>query len=91
MAAKQTVRQVIVAILSDMTEVPASEIRTDVDISEYGVDSLLAVVIVEELNRHFEFQISELDLFANFSTIDEVTQYLAEKYPLTKQAEVEMV
>lgn len=69
-------KEFIVNTLSELTELAPTEIRTDIDIGEYGVDSVMAVMLAEEINIHFKKEIADLEEFAGLSTIDDITQYL---------------
>jgi hypothetical protein len=79
------IKTVIADAISEIIELPASEIQSDVDLGEYGVNSLLSAIIAEKLNRYFGEEVVDLALLADFSTIDEVASYLSELVPEGKQ------
>lgn len=69
----------LVNILCDLTELPEERIRTDIDLGEYGVDSLMAVMLVEEINNHFRYEIADYSDISDMSTIDEISLYLEQR------------
>jgi acyl transferase domain-containing protein/acyl carrier protein/SAM-dependent methyltransferase len=68
--------QVVVQALVDVSGIDALEIRCDVPFVDYGVDSMMAVQIVEALNRGFSVNLTTTSLF-DHPTIDALVEHLA--------------
>lgn len=66
----------VVNTLSELIELPPAQIKTDIDIGEYGVDSVMAVMLAEEINMHFKYEIADFSDFVGLSTIEDMAAYL---------------
>ncbi|MCG8673524.1 MAG: acyl carrier protein [Pseudomonadales bacterium] len=70
-------RVLVIETISELTEKNANEIATDVDLSEYGVDSIVAATISDEISRVFNIEINDLEHFVGLSTIDDIVDYFS--------------
>ncbi|WP_432103582.1 SDR family NAD(P)-dependent oxidoreductase [Streptomyces sp. bgisy091] len=70
------VREVVVEAMADVLEVPAAELGLDVPHSDFGVDSVLAVEIVDRINRDLGSDLKPTDFFS-YATPRRLTDHVA--------------
>ena len=73
-------QQSLVNIVSTTLKIDESEIDVDEDVSQYGADSIMAIMIVNQVNEKYELELSATLFFDNPS-ISAVTQFLCEEHP----------
>jgi polyketide synthase PksN len=71
----EQVEEIITRILAQVLEIDKSEFDLELPFQNYGVDSLLAVVIIDRLNEIFGHRLRKTDLF-NYSTISTLGQHI---------------
>ncbi|MET4727079.1 acyl transferase domain-containing protein/acyl carrier protein/SAM-dependent methyltransferase [Lysobacter enzymogenes] len=74
-AASAGIAQAIAQALVEIAGIDAGDIRGDVDFVDYGIDSMLAVQIVEALNRRLVVELTTTSLF-DHPTIDALVAHL---------------
>ncbi|WP_206409304.1 SDR family NAD(P)-dependent oxidoreductase, partial [Lysobacter enzymogenes] len=74
-AAGAGIAQAIAQALVEIAGIDAGDIRGDVDFVDYGIDSMLAVQIVEALNRRLVVELTTTSLF-DHPTIDALVAHL---------------
>ncbi|MBW1597681.1 SDR family NAD(P)-dependent oxidoreductase [Streptomyces sp. JJ38] len=72
-----TVTEVVVTAMAAVLEVPAEEFQPDVPHSDFGVDSVLAVEIVERINKELGTDLRPTDFF-NYPTLRRLAEHVAE-------------
>jgi acyl carrier protein len=65
----------IVSVIADIAEQPVSMISTEMDLSEYGVDSIMGATLADEIYRQFGYEVEDLSDFIALSTIDDIAHY----------------
>ncbi|WP_053913131.1 SDR family NAD(P)-dependent oxidoreductase [Streptomyces sp. SCSIO 75703] len=73
-----SVRAVVAGAMATVLEVPAEEFQPDVPHSDFGVDSVLAVEIVERINRELDTDLRPTDFF-NYPTLRKLAEHVGEK------------
>ncbi|WP_228182536.1 SDR family NAD(P)-dependent oxidoreductase [Streptomyces anulatus] len=71
------VREVVITAMAAVLEVPVEEFQPDIPHSEFGVDSVLAVEIVEQINRQLGTDLRPTDFF-NYPTLRKLAEHVAE-------------
>lgn len=66
--------------LSAMTELSLDAIDRDADLACYGMDSLLAAMLTEELNIFLRRDVIDLNDMATVSTINDVAALVAGRF-----------
>lgn len=66
-------------IFSEILKIPSEEIKVDVSLDDYGVDSILTGSIVSKLEAFFGFSINPSIIFEN-DTIHEIADYLEKNH-----------
>jgi len=74
-AASAGIAQAIAQALVEIAGIDAGDIRGDLDFVDYGIDSMLAVQIVEALNRRLVVELTTTSLF-DHPTIDALVAHL---------------
>ncbi len=73
------VKERILSTLSEVLEVAASGFDTETPFTDFGVDSILAVDIVNRLNRSLGIVLRATDLF-NFATIEKLIEHILSRF-----------
>jgi acyl transferase domain-containing protein/acyl carrier protein/SAM-dependent methyltransferase len=68
----------ILEILSQVLRIDESEFDREASFQDYGVDSLLAVEIIDKINERLGMNLRATDLF-NFSTLEQLTAHAADE------------
>lgn len=79
MLSARTTRQEILHIFCDVLKMNEAAVSTDVPFIDLGVDSILAVKIVNLINERFGSDISTTDFF-DYVTIDKLVAYMENNY-----------
>lgn len=66
--------------LSELTELPESDIDCDVDLAFFGMDSLTAAMLTEELNLHLRQDVVDYSDMVAVSTINDVAALVASRF-----------
>lgn len=66
--------------LSELTELPENDIDCDVDLSCFGMDSLTAAMLTEEINLHLRQDVVEYSDMVTVSTINDVAALVASRF-----------
>ena len=69
----------IIEALAQALHLETAEIDPQVPYAEFGVDSILAVKIIEQLNTTLEIDLKATDLF-NFATVCDLAEHIRDKY-----------
>ncbi len=70
----------IMDILQAVTKLDADDIDLDAPYTDYGVDSILAIDIVDRINRELGIELRSTDLF-NYASVNKLTRYIVETFP----------
>ncbi len=73
-------QQALIAIVSSNLKVDTADIDIDEDISNYGADSIMAIMITNQINEQYELELSAT-LFFDYPSIGKLTHYLCQEYP----------
>lgn len=73
------VKESVLDTISGSLRIDSSEIDREDPFSEYGVDSILAVRLTNDINRFFAIGLETVDLF-DHNSVDKLTSYIAETY-----------
>ena len=79
---EQLVKKVAVQIvetLSETLDIASTRVELDVPFSEYGVDSILSVSIINELNKRLGIRLKRPDLF-NYTTVGSMTAHIVKTF-----------
>ncbi|NJC37104.1 acyl transferase domain-containing protein/acyl carrier protein/SAM-dependent methyltransferase [Xanthomonas arboricola] len=79
-ASTDRLTQAIVQTLIEVAGIERSDIRSDAQFVDYGIDSMLAVQIVEVLNQSFEIELTSTVLF-DHPTIDALVLHIGALLP----------
>jgi acyl transferase domain-containing protein/acyl carrier protein/UDP-glucose 4-epimerase/SAM-dependent methyltransferase len=79
MLSARTARQEILHILCDVLKINEATVLSDVPFIDMGVDSILAVKIVNLINQRFGSNISATDFF-DYVTVDKLAAYIENNY-----------
>ncbi|WP_193518326.1 SDR family NAD(P)-dependent oxidoreductase [Nocardiopsis kunsanensis] len=71
----RTVRETVAGAMSEILEIPATEFDLDTPHADFGVDSVLAVEIVERLNEAFGTELRPTDFF-NYTDIRSLSEHI---------------
>ena len=61
--------------LAKTLEIPFEEIRNDVDIGEYGADSLVMALVDGDMNAHFGIPVPYAEDMAHISTVEDLSEF----------------
>jgi len=73
-------QQALIAIISSNLKVDIADIDIDEDISNYGTDSIMTIMITNQINEQYELELSAT-LFFDYPSIGKLTHYLCQEYP----------
>ncbi len=73
------VRTVIREHVADALKAEKKRIQNDRSFSEYGVDSILTIHLVQELNQTLKIELDNTSLF-DYSTVNKLTRYIVLQY-----------
>ncbi len=73
-------QQALVDIVSSTLKIDATDIDLSEEITNYGADSILAIMMVNQVNEKYDLELSAT-LFFDYPSIASLTQYLCEEYP----------
>jgi len=68
------IRASIQAALAEVLEISDGDFETDTPFTDFGIDSILAVDVINRINRALHIRLRATDLF-NFPTIDQLTAH----------------
>ncbi|MEB3232892.1 MAG: SDR family NAD(P)-dependent oxidoreductase, partial [Leptolyngbyaceae bacterium] len=69
----------IIQTLADALDIPTHRVELDVPFSEYGVDSILAVAIINQLNQSLGIRLQRPDLF-NYTTTESMAAHIVAEF-----------
>jgi acyl transferase domain-containing protein/acyl carrier protein/SAM-dependent methyltransferase/NADP-dependent 3-hydroxy acid dehydrogenase YdfG len=72
---RKSIENVIVETLTAVLEIPGEEFDTEAVFTDFGVDSIFAVAIINRLNEKLGLQLRATDLF-NYPTIGQLTHHI---------------
>ena len=70
---RELIDKAIRASIADTLDMPMSDIRSDVDIGEYGADSLVVALIAGDMEKKFGIPVPDSDDINGLSTINDLT------------------
>ncbi|MCX7293779.1 MAG: SDR family NAD(P)-dependent oxidoreductase, partial [Janthinobacterium sp.] len=73
------IRQVLVGIISAQAKVNPAAIKGDVELNQYGFDSIMLTDLRNRLNREFQLDLTATVLF-EYPTLDALAQYLGSRH-----------
>ncbi|MBW4478215.1 MAG: SDR family NAD(P)-dependent oxidoreductase [Tolypothrix brevis GSE-NOS-MK-07-07A] len=71
----------IVQALSEALDIASTRVELDVPFSEYGVDSILSVSIINQLNQRLGIRLKRPDLF-NYTTTESMAAHIVETFEI---------
>lgn len=75
----QKVKEDVKAIVSEVTEVPAEDLKEDAQfVEDLGVDSMMALEVVVEIEKKYKISIPE-DTIPQLSSLGKIYESLEEK------------
>jgi len=77
----EQIQKELIHLLSKIIETPPSELDTDTDIREYGLDSISLTDYADKMNQHFDISVNPT-LFYEFPNIQTLSEHLVERYGL---------
>ncbi|MEH2062923.1 MAG: SDR family NAD(P)-dependent oxidoreductase [Nostoc sp.] len=75
----QKVTAQIVQTLAEALDIASTRVELDVPFSEYGVDSILSVSIINQLNQRLGIRLKRPDLF-NYTTTESMAAHIVETF-----------
>ncbi len=78
---RQTMQNALQTYLAHKLDVALSRVEDDIPFSEFGIDSILAVSMTEELSSKWQRDFPAT-LFLEYATLEELTKVLVEQYNL---------
>jgi 3-oxoacyl-(acyl-carrier-protein) synthase/acyl carrier protein len=72
------VEEIITGIAARLLRIDPSELEPDASFQDYGVDSLMAVEIIDKINEVLSLDLRSTDLF-NFSTLRELSNHICKE------------
>ncbi|MDD2708609.1 MAG: SDR family NAD(P)-dependent oxidoreductase [Verrucomicrobiae bacterium] len=85
---KESIREQLTVVLGRVLEIPPVEIDGKTPFAEFGVDSIVGVAFVEELNRQFGTELKPTVLF-DYGCVEKLAAYLAEKCQVKSAAPIQ--
>ncbi len=76
-------------ILSEKLKLDFNEIKDNVVLAEYGVDSMLSSIIIQVVQEKFEIQLS-VNAIAEYPTIYELAKYITSEFSIERKATSEV-
>nr|WP_052410168.1 SDR family NAD(P)-dependent oxidoreductase [Paenibacillus durus] len=73
------VRKFMAAYIAELLKVNAEEIEADVELGEYGLDSIMLTELTNTLNRDYQMNLTPA-LFFEYPTLQEFTEYVIRTY-----------
>jgi acyl carrier protein len=73
------VRGSILECLSRTLKIPANSIETDIAFSDYGIDSILGVNFINQINEWFGISLNTAIIF-EYSSIERLSRHIVETY-----------
>lgn len=77
---QEGVEWTLTSIVSEQLQIPTSQIETDLPYRDFGVDSILAVEIINQINRQLNITLRTTDLF-NYADIQTLTAHILATFP----------
>lgn len=77
--AEEYIRDVIVFRLSEALKVPREQVDNSMAFSDYGVDSIIGVAFVKQVNEELGLNMNTAILF-DYTTVDRLTEYIVKNY-----------
>ncbi|TYQ17735.1 UNVERIFIED_CONTAM: phosphopantetheine binding protein [Acetivibrio alkalicellulosi] len=74
----EKVEDSIIDIMSTVLQTEKESFDLDTPYTDYGVDSILAVKIVDELNAKFDFELRSTELF-NYASVGKLAEFIMEQ------------
>ncbi|MUL34781.1 Polyketide synthase PksM [Bacillus megaterium] len=72
---KDIIQDHIINTLADILQIDKEEFDLDTAYTDFGVDSILAVRFINQINENLKISLRSTDLF-NYSTIEQLTNYI---------------
>jgi FkbH-like protein/FkbM family methyltransferase len=76
---RQLIEDAIVQCLTRVLQLGADRFEPSIPYSDYGVDSILAIEIINELNKQLNIKLRTTDLF-NYSTIGKLSRHITANF-----------
>jgi acyl carrier protein len=75
---REQISDFCITSLANVLRIPTDRIKTDTKFSRLGLDSAMVVYLLMELEEKLDLELSPDD-FYDYPTIDDLSQYLAER------------
>lgn len=73
---RENFKKFVIRSIGDLVEKNPTEIDTTADFSDFGLNSLVTVVLLEEINSYLGRQVVHIDEMYELSTIEELCDYI---------------
>lgn len=73
------IQTVVVQVIASALEMQVEDLETEVPFIDFGVDSILAIEIVKQLNMRMSIQLKTTDLF-NYSNIEQLSDHIEKDF-----------
>lgn len=73
------IQETLVSCLSTTLKIAGSSIKTDIAFSDYGIDSILGVNFIEQINKHFSISLNTAVIF-EYSSIERLSIHIKDIY-----------
>jgi acyl carrier protein len=81
-AAKGLIETVVAEVLVEVLETDTHEFPFEKSFEDFGVDSILAVEIIQKINKRLRLRLRNTDLY-NYPTIGRLIDYIGSRYNMT--------
>ena len=72
---EEFVKEIIIDKLSESLRIDASLINNESSFTDYGVDSIIAVNLIQTINKELNVELETTSLF-DFTTVNELTTHI---------------
>ncbi len=75
---REAVRQLIISLVEQMLQLPPGVLDTSSPFTEFGIDSIGSVILVNELNRQLKLELKPTILF-DYASVEKLTTYISDQ------------
>ena len=76
---RSAIKEAIIENIGDVLKVPSGEVESDMAFSEYGVDSITGMELVNKINETLSLSLKRTVLF-DYTNVDDLADYLYDTY-----------
>lgn len=85
-ASKEYIKKVIEQALADVLQIEGQQLGNNQPFSDFGVDSIMAVEVIQLINDNLKIELQIIDLF-NYATIDVLMNYIYENFKVMEESD----